>query len=190
MFSPSTTCNPVIRFNRTTHLKIKLVIFCVDSRVQTFESSSRSESLLAFLFFISFSQLFLSFSELFLVFPEFVLSVSQFFFVFHCFSQFFFVSLVFSQFFLVFSQFVSAFRSFSWCCLVFLFFLVFLSLSQSFLVFLVFPSWSQFFLFFFVFRRRLGGESAAAPTGKSFRFVRASERAGARARSNRFGLPR
>ena len=37
-----------------------------------------------------------------------------------------------------------------------------------------------------------GGESAAAPTGKSFRFVRACERAGARARerSNRFRLSR
>ena len=33
-----------------------------------------------------------------------------------------------------------------------------------------------------------GGESAAAPIGKSFRFVRACERA--RARSNRFRLPR
>ena len=35
-----------------------------------------------------------------------------------------------------------------------------------------------------------GGESAAAPTGKSFRFVRACERAGARAARDQLRLPR
>ena len=35
-----------------------------------------------------------------------------------------------------------------------------------------------------------GGESAAAPTGKSFRFVRACERAGARAARDQLQLPR
>ena len=35
-----------------------------------------------------------------------------------------------------------------------------------------------------------GGECAAAPTGKSFRFVRACERAGARAAPNQLPLPR
>ena len=35
-----------------------------------------------------------------------------------------------------------------------------------------------------------GGESAAAPTGKSFRFVRACERAGARAARDQLWLPR
>ena len=35
-----------------------------------------------------------------------------------------------------------------------------------------------------------GGESAAAPTGKSFRFVRACERAGARAARDQLLLPR
>ena len=35
-----------------------------------------------------------------------------------------------------------------------------------------------------------GGESAAAPTGKSFRFVRACERAGARAARDQLPLPR
>ena len=35
-----------------------------------------------------------------------------------------------------------------------------------------------------------GGESAAAPTGKSFRFVRACERAGARAARDQLCIPR
>ena len=35
-----------------------------------------------------------------------------------------------------------------------------------------------------------GGESAAAPTGKSFRFVRACERAGTRAARDQLPLPR
>ena len=37
---------------------------------------------------------------------------------------------------------------------------------------------------------RLGGESAAAPTGKSFRFVRACERAGGRRARDQLRLPR
>ena len=46
------------------------------------------------------------------------------------------------------------------------------------------------YIYIYIYIGGWGGESAAAPTGKSFRFVRACERAGARARSNRFRLPR